>query len=110
MKRYVDVDAFIKNRRSLYCFDCDRRKNSKGKIVYEIGEAPCRACDTQNILDDLEDAPTADVQEVRRGKWIMKDGYITCNNCECKPYSNSMHIDFDNLWKHCPSCGANMRN
>lgn len=64
----IDRDAFLSHERAWYCDNCDRRKNSKGKTVYEIGEAPCRACDIGDILDLLEDYPAADVVEVVRCK------------------------------------------
>lgn len=65
---YIDRDTFISKERQWYCDNCDRRKNSKGKTVYEIGEAPCRACDIGDVLDALEDYPAADVVEVVRCK------------------------------------------
>lgn len=63
MADYINRTEFLKQYRSLYCSDCDGRKNEKGKIVYEIGDAPCRACDTGDMLDAVEDFPTADVRE-----------------------------------------------
>lgn len=68
MAKYIDRDAFLAHERAWYCDNCGRRKNSKGKTVYEIGEAPCRACSIGDILDLLEDYPTADVVEVVRCK------------------------------------------
>lgn len=63
MAEYIDRSAFLKQKRAWYCKNCIRRTNSKGKIVYEIGEAPCRACEIGDVLDDLEDVPAADVVE-----------------------------------------------
>lgn len=63
MDEYINRTAFLEQYRSLYCSDCDRRKNSNGKIVYEIGDAPCRACDTGDMLDAVEDFPAANVRE-----------------------------------------------
>ena len=68
MAEYINRDAFLAKERAWYCDNCDRRKNSKGKTVYEIGEAPCRACDIGDVLDLLEDYPAADVVEVVRCK------------------------------------------
>lgn len=59
--RLIDADAFIAEQRHLYCENCERRKgmkNGKMKFVYDIGDAPCRACGYGDVLDDLEDAPT----------------------------------------------------
>ncbi len=59
--RLIDAGAFIAEQRHLYCENCERRKgmkNGKAKFVYDIGDAPCRACGYGDVLDDLEDAPT----------------------------------------------------
>lgn len=59
--RLIDADAFLTEQRHLYCENCARRKgmkNGKMKFVYDIGDAPCRACGYGDVLDDIEDAPT----------------------------------------------------
>ena len=61
--RLIDADAEIKQMYEKYCENCDRRRGMKdGKLtkhfVYDIGDAPCRACDTGDMIDYLEDAPT----------------------------------------------------
>lgn len=60
------------------------------------------------VLSFLIKLPTADVEEVKHGMWVFVDGYITCNCCDCQPYRGHKHIDFDNLYKRCPECGARM--
>ena len=60
----IDRDAFIAAQRHLYCDNCDRRRGMKDgkltkKFVYAIGDAPCRACYVDDMLDSLEEyAPT----------------------------------------------------
>lgn len=59
--RLKDADAFEARARAVYCDDCDRRKgmkNGKVRMVYEIGDVPCRACETGDMLCDIEDCPT----------------------------------------------------
>lgn len=61
--RLIDADAFIKQKTEQICENCDRRRGMKdGKLtkrfVYAIGDAPCRACDTGDMLDYVDDAPT----------------------------------------------------
>lgn len=66
--RLIDADALINEAMERYCSDCERRKgvkNGKWKIVYSIGDAPCRACGTGDMIDELEDAPT-----IEEHKWI----------------------------------------
>ena len=82
MPRYIDVEAFLKHEEEIYCKDCDHRKNSKGKMVYAIGDAPCRACGICDVMGDVEDFPTADVVEIVRCKdckrYDCEDGDMKC--------------------------------
>ena len=53
MSEYIDRDAFLAHKRKLYCGDCDRRKgmkNGKMRILYDIGDVPCRACGIEDVL------------------------------------------------------------
>lgn len=50
MARYIDADALIENIKRVYCTDCNN-----------YNEVRCRACGTDDALDMIEDAPTADV-------------------------------------------------
>lgn len=56
--RLIDADVFIAKEEKVYCTNCDMRKNSKGKVVYDIGDAPCRACRRRDTLDDLDSVTT----------------------------------------------------
>lgn len=71
MAEYIEREAFIAEQRHLYCENCTRRKNGKGKFVYEIGDAPCRACGIMDVLDAVEDFPAADVRPV-----------VVCRDCK----------------------------
>ena len=70
--RLIDADATIEYLRECRCKDCDRRKgmkNGKIRFCYEIGEAPCRACDIGNTIDyflDEDISPTVDAVPVVR--------------------------------------------
>ena len=60
--RLIDADAFIEKQTEQICENCDRRRGMKdGKLtkrfVYQIGDAPCRACDTGDMMDYVDDAP-----------------------------------------------------
>lgn len=58
---------------------------------------------TNRILQMIEDAPTADVQEVRHGKWLEDDyGYCHCSNCRYE------HDSPECITPYCPECGAKM--
>ena len=58
--RAIDADAFVRKIRKQYCEDCVRRKgikNGKMQYLYEIGGVPCRACEIEDMLNEVEDAP-----------------------------------------------------
>ena len=77
--RLIDADATIKYLREFRCKDCDRRKgmkNGKIRFCYEIGDAPCRACDIGDTIDyflDEDISPTVDAVPV-----------VRCKDCELK--------------------------
>ena len=80
MPRLIDADALLKDITHRYCENCDRRKGMKNgamKTIYEIGEAPCRACEVDDMEYELESAPTVDAVEVVRCK-------------DCKHYGNTV--------------------
>jgi len=57
----------------------------------------------------LLEVPSADVQFVRRGKWIVLDDRwefeeVKCSNCGCVEYFNKGWKKFN----YCPTCGATM--
>ena len=54
-----------------------------------------------SVLRVIDEHPTADVQEVRHGKWIINsDGYYPyCSECGKEPKEMS---------EFCPHCGAKM--
>jgi rubrerythrin len=108
MPKYIDADEFVKINREWYCEQCQKRKGMKrGKLqfVYEIGGAPCRACDVDDVISDIEDFPAADVEPVRHGRWIDEnpesflDPRMRCSVCG--------HVDMPLVkWRFCPVCGA----
>ena len=83
MKQYVEVD----------------------KAIEEVNRAICEGSDIISAIRQMEPAEAC---EVIYGQWKFDNGYITCSVCGEQPYKDSMHIDFDNLWKICPGCGARM--
>lgn len=55
-------------------------------------------------LKCVDDAPTADVQEVRHGHWIFSGDYTsTCSYC-----NDDVDVDHEKEPKYCPNCGAKM--
>ena len=55
--------------------------------------------------------PTADVVEVRHGKWVPSlhhYGLYMCSECRCSDEKCQPVFDRKNSWKSCPNCGATM--
>lgn len=88
MTDYISREAFLADKKWLYCADCEKRKGKKrGKMVtlYEIGEAPCKSCGIHDMLEEVEDYPVADVRPVvlckdcyayRRDKELAEAAYL----------------------------------
>ena len=73
---------------------------------------PTKMCKlTEYIENAIEEAPVADVQPVRHGRWeyYKNNGIINtyiCTNCQSKV---EMAIDVEpSKFKYCPNCGARM--
>lgn len=58
------------------------------------------------LVSDIKRAPTADVAEVKRSKWILhNDGSGTCKQCG---FTQKNVWDYDNWQNFCGHCGAKM--
>lgn len=108
MSKYIDADEFVKKNREWYCEQCQKRKGMKrGKLqfVYEIGGAPCRACDVDDVISDIEDFPAADVEPKREiVPWKVAgafDDFHQCTKC-----GNKWPIFSTVEWAYCPVCGC----
>lgn len=57
-----------------------------------------------NVIELVEDQPTADVAEVKHGRWITRksihnEEFYVCSICGTAN---------DDIWRYCPNCGAKM--
>lgn len=115
MAEYIDREAFIADKRWLYCTDCDKRKGKKrGKYVtlYEIGEAPCKSCWANDMLDEIEVYPAANVAPVRHGRWKPFDTTYGRSVYYCTACEHSAVVPTalgKPIFNYCPTCGADMR-
>lgn len=98
MPRYIDADA-LKSRMLNY-YDCVNQNTSKGNyrgetlMAYEVADM---------IEDCIDNAPTADVAEVRRGAWKkVNEKYprYVCTACN--------HLFNNEEYRYCSHCGARM--
>lgn len=55
----------------------------------------------------LIQSPSADVQEVRHGKWISKPDGFACSECKKKAGTAYGKVGAY-ISKYCPNCGAKM--
>jgi len=54
----------------------------------------------------IDEQPTADVQPVKHGRWILcDDGYVRCSECNRKAFIEN---DETILTDFCHGCGADM--
>ena len=68
----------------------------------------------KTVDNDLCFIPTADVQPIRRGRWIAENqdnrryaDCYTCSNCQNYTYTYTLMRDCE--YDYCPNCGADMR-
>lgn len=98
---YIDKELFKQDIKMRYCNNCARPNEIK-----------CRACHIDDMLGEIEDAPTADVEEVKHGEWIKnqyisqvlgipvkKEFVFTCSLCGHDTIGKS---------NYCRECGAKM--
>lgn len=103
MNRYIDADA-LKDKMFNY-YSCVNRNtgkdNYKGETLmnYEVADM---------IEDCIDNAPTADVQEVKHGHWIGKpiSGYADCKCSVCGAICNVHASVGIPTQRFCPKCGA----
>lgn len=78
----------------------DRDKIINAKVPYD-DELSRYDLGWNDAIDAIAEVPTADVQEVKHGKWLWLDG-VRCSNCNHK-------LQTTGLPSYCPNCGAKMR-
>lgn len=113
--RLIDADATIKYLREFRCKDCDRRKvmkNGKIRFCYEIGDAPCRACDIGDTIDyflDEDISPTVDAVMLKEQAPLEPyacEGDMKCGNgCEIVGHIRESDGKIERLANYCPYCG-----
>ena len=58
------------------------------------------------LEDTISDAPTADVEPVRRGKWLENEYRHYCSECGHMGLFNGFGFKLES--NYCPHCGAKM--
>lgn len=99
MARYIDADNLI-NELSAACMP-----------IYEKGITGILG-DNSSIADIINEQPTADVQEVKRGYWKFNQhskvvASFICSECQTRFY-NFGNSKILSPTPYCPNCGARM--
>ena len=103
MSEYIKREAVIDEIESTTWYHISCQKNLVEGAACEA-DALYKATDIYNVI---KSAPTADVVEVRRGKWIENSCYNICSVCE--KYVHAWNDDGDlQEFAYCPHCGAKM--
>ena len=102
MARYIDADRLKEHIKDLPTWWADY-----GGVYGQAMKYPEGMFDCEDILGTIDNQLTADVVEVRRGKWIWLEGNLyECSECPSKTevdeYMNKP------LYEYCPYCGAKM--
>ncbi len=105
MPRYIDADKLLARYKER-CAGCKETKNY------------CEhCCDLADVIDDIEDAPTADVVERNKGKWEEKtvlyddltiEQWQSARCSVCGLYHTTPYSYYFYHYKYCPYCGAEM--
>lgn len=95
---YIDKELFEQDIKMRYCNNCARPNEIK-----------CRACHVDDMLGEIEDAPTADVVEVKHSRWENISGFDVCNICGTSPaYCEPEPNNPKGYPPYCHNCGAKM--
>ena len=106
--RLIDADALLDDLMERYCKACDRRrgiKSGKWRVIYEIGEAPCRACGVGDMMDELEEMPSAE----RTGHWRRVGARVDLVECSACGYRLDVESYTYPSYRFCPNCGGRMK-
>lgn len=96
MARYIDAEKIDYSMVSIY-WETDK----DGKDIYRR----CAVAFETNI----DEMPTADVEEVRHGEWIFKQRYYEADKCNCSLCGQLMTTAKGTRVNYCPNCGAKMK-
>ena len=114
MAEYIEREAVIDEIEGATWYHISCQKNLVEGAACEA-DALYKATDIYNAIKSV---PTADVAEVRHGKWIETQeplGWRDVDCAECSVCHESWIIDEDSsiddyecMWHYCPNCGAKM--
>lgn len=90
MAEYIEREALLNDLEKSIVVSC------KTENIPQVQRA------LSKIINCIKDQPTADVAEVRYGKWIEDRNQYTCSECGYYYFANNVKDNF------CARCGAKM--
>lgn len=91
MPRFIDADNLLEKLHRMIDYCEEDRKVNAVSVLFQVGDA-------------IMDCKTADVREVRHGRWeLIGKNVSKCTVCGC---SRNIKTQFG--WNFCPVCGAKM--
>lgn len=81
------------------------------EAVIELAKSNKAVCsclaDIVDVMQIVNDIPTADVQSVKHGHWVWESNYRDYDGDICSVYSCSVcSVHSDDTTNFCPNCGA----
>ena len=101
MAEYIDREAVLSDAYETVVFS-----TRNGATSTEVRGA-------NKVIDRIKSAPTADVVEVRHGKWmpiVIQESYLDppyCDTCKCSMCEYEIDVS-ETIYNYCPNCGAKM--
>lgn len=89
-------------------------RNLAETVIKKLVESDCTPFDKQEALDNLCSIPTADVYEVKHGKWIFINqatNYLESpcgDTCRCSICGYEIDVSDTYSFRYCPHCDAKM--
>lgn len=77
-------------------------------------DAVCKYCEyyyNENVIQNIKEIPSEDVQPVRHGKWIDMADFEQCSSCSGTRLKEMQTVYGKAIWiktPYCPNCGARM--
>lgn len=97
MSRYIDADRLMERYKATCEIVCQYSKKQR--------DVMCSACGVGSCIEILEDFPTADVAEIKHGRWIRTHNPIGQQITVCSVCGKIMQQAYPN---YCGNCGASM--
>lgn len=104
MSKYIDKDALLEKMQDRY-----------EDLAKDYGDYDNYVMGFHDAIELLENAPTADVQEVKHANWVHYGEYCQCSNCEHVSddiyYEGDMDSGYYTVLPHyCSNCGCKMED